>query len=61
MLGVIIVSSVGLAMCLCWLGYQAVLVAKSKNKPTKPVKKQKYEYVDEYEEGDNLVVNLKNY
>lgn len=61
MLGIIIFSSVGLAVCLCYLIYQAVLYFKNKSKPSKPTKKQRYEYCDEYEEGDSLIINLKNY
>ena len=61
MLGIIIVSSVGLAVCLCYLIYQFFLYFKNKSKPSKPTKNQKYEYCDDYEEGDSLIINLKNY
>ena len=61
MIGLIIVSAVGLSLCTCYLVYQFLTYLKTKNKPSKPTKTQRYEYYDEYEEGDSLIIRLKNY
>ena len=61
MIGLIIVSAVGLSLCICYLVYQLLTYLKTKNKPSKPTKTQRYEYYDEYEEGDSLIIRLKNY
>lgn len=63
MIAIIIFSAVGLAVCLCYLIYQLISLKKNKQKPAKPqpVQTQRYEYCDEYEEGDSLIINLKNY
>lgn len=61
MIAIIIFSGLGLATCLCYLVYQLICYKKVKSQPSKPVQTQKYEYCDEYEEGDSLIIHLKNY
>ncbi len=60
-LPIIILSSGGLAAAICYLVYQLVIIRYHK-KPACTVKQEdRYEYADEYEDGDSLVIKLKNY
>ena len=61
MIAIIIFSSVGLAVCISYLIYQLLSFRKTKKVSVKPTKTQTYEYCDEYEEVDSLIITLKNY
>ncbi len=60
-LPIIILSSGGLAAAICYLVYQLVILKYQKKRTCTVKQEEKYEYADEYEDGDSLVIKLKNY
>lgn len=54
----IVLAFLGLGWCL-WYIFSQLCLAKKRGDERKPDGGVKYVYVDEYEEGDDLIVNLK--
>lgn len=54
----IVLAFLGLGWCLWYIFYQLFLAKKHRTE-RKPDGSVKYDYVDEYEEGDDLIINLK--
>ena len=59
LLPIIILSSVGLAACLCYIVYRFVLYRREKSRRREIPPEETFEYKDEYEDGDSLVINFK--
>ena len=54
----IVLAFLGLGWCLWYIFYQLFL-AKKHHTERKPDGSVKYDYVDEYDEGDDLIINFK--
>lgn len=57
-LPIIIVSSIGLSLCISYLLYHAVVFFNKRKKATTVRAEDIYVYCDEQENGDSLIINL---
>lgn len=59
-LPIIIISSIGLSLCVSYLLYHAVGFFRRRRKSPVIKEEDVYVYCDEQEKGDSLIINLQN-
>lgn len=59
-LPIIIISSLGLSLCVTYLLFQAITFFRIRRKVPPVRQEDVYVYCDEQEQGDSLIINLQN-